>query len=168
MKIRTTLSWSISALLVLLFISSGYAGSLEEEAKQEIISFYLNKRLITKCGHAWYSYVGLKNPQALAWSIIEYQGLSAEVKAQPVHHADKLKGVEWQGSGTIRQAAWRMYHETTGWGSWQPPSPNERGRVFLGKKKGKWIVIPNGALEETVKFAKPLACEKLATIPTPP
>jgi hypothetical protein len=51
MKTSTVLSWSISAILFLLFISSGYAGSLEEEAKQEIISFYLNKRLITKCGN---------------------------------------------------------------------------------------------------------------------
>ena len=97
MKISTAVSRSISALLVLLFLSSGYAGSLEEEAKQEIISFYVNKRLMTKCGHAWYSYAGIKNPQALAWSIIEYQEMSAEVQAQPVQHADKRKGGRMAG-----------------------------------------------------------------------
>ena len=167
MRTSTALSWSISAILFFLFISYGYAGSLDEEAKQAIIDFYFNKRLITKCGNDWYSYVGIKNPQALEWILIAYKGLSAEVKAQPVNHADRLKGIEWQGSGNIRQAAWRMYHEKTGWGFWQPTPHNERGRVFLGKKKGKWIVIPNGSLEETLKFAKPIACEKLAAIPTP-
>src|SRR5215510_4032622 len=146
MQTSTAVSWRISALLVLLLISSGYAGSLDEEAKQAIIGFYVNKILITKCGHAWYSSWGIKKQQALAWSIIEYKGVSAEVKAQPVNHAEKRKGVEWQGAGTIRQEAWRMYQEQTGWGLWQPPPHDERGRVFLSKKQGKWIVIPNGAL----------------------
>ena len=35
-----------------------YAGSLEEEAKKEIMDFYFNKGLITKCGSDLYSYWG--------------------------------------------------------------------------------------------------------------
>jgi hypothetical protein len=167
MKTITAWSWRTSAILLFLFIPYVYAGSLDEEAKKEIIGFYFSKRLITKCDNGLYSYFGTKNQQALEWIVVEFKGLFAEVKSQPLNHADKLKGVEWKGSGNIHQEAWRIYHEKTGWSLWQLTPQNESGRLFLGKKKGKWIVIPNGSLEETMRFAKPIACEKLATIPKP-
>jgi hypothetical protein len=167
METITAWSWRTSAILLFLFIPYVYAGSLDEEAKKEIMDFYFSKRLLTKCGNDLYSYWGIKNQQALEWIIVEFKGLSAEVKSQPLSHTDKIKGVEWQGSGNIRQESWRIYHEKTGWSVWQLTPQNESGRLFLGKKKGKWIVIPNGSLEETMRFAKPIACEKLATIPKP-
>ena len=167
MKTLTVWSWPTAVILLFLFTPYVYAGSLDEEAKKEIMVFYFSKRLITKCGNDLYSYLGIKNQPALEGVIVELKGLSAEVKSQPLSNADKLNGVEWKGSGNIRQEAWRMYHEKTGWSSWQSPPLNESGRLFLDKKKGRWIVIPNGSLEEIMSFAKPIACEKLATIPKP-
>jgi hypothetical protein len=167
MKTLTVWSWRTSAILLFLFIPYVYAGSLDEEAKKEIMDFYFSKRLITKCGNDLYSYLGIKNQQALEWIIVELKGLSAEVKSQPLNHADKLRVVEWKGSGNIRQEAWRMYHEKTGWSSWQSPPLNESGRLFLGKKKGRWIVIPNESLEEPIKYGKLIDCKKLTIIPKP-
>ena len=167
MKTITAWSWRTSAILLFLFISYVYAGSLDEEAKKEIMGFYFSKRLITKCDTSLYSYSRIKNQPALEWIIVELKGLSAEVKSQPLSQADKLKGIEWQGSGNIRQEAWRIYHEKTGWSVWQPTPQNESGRLFLGKKKGKWIVIPNESLEEAIKFGTLIDCKRLTAIPKP-
>jgi hypothetical protein len=167
MKTLTIWPWRTSAILLFLFIPYVYAGSLDEEAKKEITDFYFSKRLIMKCGNDLYSSLGIKNQPALQWIIVELKGLSAEVKSQPLSQADKLNGVEWKGSGNIRQEAWRMYHEKTGWSGWQPTRQNESGRVFLGKKKGKWIVIPNESLEEAIKFGTLIDCKRLTAIPKP-
>jgi hypothetical protein len=167
MNTLTALAWRTSVILLLLFISYVYAGSLEEEAKKEIMDFYFNKGLITKCDSNLYSYRGVNNPQALEWIIVEVKEWSTEVKSDLLNAADKLKGIEWKGSGELRPKTWRMYQENRGWSSWQPTPHNESGRVFLGKKRGKWIVIPNGSLEKMMQFVKPIDCKKLATIPKP-
>jgi hypothetical protein len=167
MNTLTALAWRTSVILLLLFISYGYAGSLEEEAKKEIMDFYFNKGLITKCGSNLYSYRGVNNPQALEWIIVEVKEWSTEVNSDLLNAADKLKGIEWKGSGELRPKTWRIYQENRGWSSWQPTSHNESGRVFLGKKRGKWIVIPNGSLEKMMQFVKPIDCKKLVTIPQP-
>jgi len=167
MKTLTVWSWPTAVILLFLFTPYVYAGSLDEEAKKEIMVFYFSKRLITKCGNDLYSYLGIKNQPALEGVIVELKGLSAEVKSQPLSNADKLNGVEWKGSGNIRQEAWRMYHEKTGWSGWQPPPQNESRRLFLGKKKGRWIVIPNQSLEEAIKIGTLIDCKRLTPIPKP-
>ena len=43
MNTLTALAWRTSVILLLLFISYVYAGSLEEEAKKEIMDFILTK-----------------------------------------------------------------------------------------------------------------------------
>ena len=108
MNTLTALAWRTSVILLLLFISYVYAGSLEEEAKKEIMDFYFNKGLITKCDSNLYSYRGVNYPQALEWIIVEVKEWSTEVKSDLLNAADKLKVRDHRVATRGRRRSWRL------------------------------------------------------------
>jgi hypothetical protein len=139
-----------------------YAASLDEEAKKLITDYYLNNKILTKCGDSYY--IGDKNPaNPNEWAIIEWKGVSPVIESAQLTYADKLNGLEWKGQGALVPQAGRLYDSSSKtWTQWEAPTGKGFMLTFV-KKDGKWMADPEGKTKEMSK-PLPLDCKKIETM----
>lgn len=140
--------------------------SIEEEAKREILNYYINMGF-TKCGEDYYAYAIGAN----GWFIDQYKEREVFIKRRELAYADILNDIEQAFTGKFTVKAYRRYEPKTGWSDWKDVIITSDGKdvmeVNLEKRKGKWKASPleSSPLYPSNKKAKemmkPMDCKKI-------
>jgi hypothetical protein len=92
--------------------------------------------LLTKCGDSYYA---RDNRGYTGAELIVYQfnDVSVEVKPRKLTEADRMNGVEWDGTAFLRCKTSRQH--VASWSPWSNGSAFTGGAVILTKVRGRWL-----------------------------
>lgn len=134
--------------------------SADAEARREAEKFWATQ--ITKCGDSYYRKEVLKKDDY----VLYYQMKNPVVVVTPVKvtEADRLNGIEWKGSTTLRPEASRTWGTEKGaWYEWKT-GPGGVPELTNGMRKvnGVWTVNTerHWAREQTSRYV-PVDCSKI-------
>jgi hypothetical protein len=160
-------SFIVAVFLVTLFLSAcstgvmSTAGSSNNEAKREAEKFWATQ--ITKCGESYYRKEVLpkKGDYVL---IYEMKDPTVLVEPHKLSEADRLNGVEWDGTTTFSPKASRVWGQDSGtWFEWKKGMGDVPELTYPMKKvKGQWSVDTKRtwSREETSKYV-PVDCSQI-------
>lgn len=135
--------------------------SAESEAQKEAEKFWATQ--VTKCGESYYRKEVLPKKSDY---VLLYEMKEPTILAQPrrLSDADRLNGVEWEGTTTFSPKSSRVWGQDPGtWYEWKKGMGNVPELSYPMKKAGgKWTVDTkrHWSREETSKYV-PVDCSKI-------
>jgi hypothetical protein len=104
------------------------------EAQQAAEQFWYSA--LTKCGDSYYA---KDNREITGFELLTYQfnDPSVELWSRKLTEADRLNGLEWDGSATLRAKTSRSH--VGNWGEWRNGSIFTGNTVVMKKVRGRWL-----------------------------
>jgi hypothetical protein len=104
------------------------------EAQQAAEQFWYSA--LTKCGDSYYA---KDNREITGFELLTYQfnEPSVVIWSRKLTEADRLNGLEWDGSATLRAKTSRSH--VVNWGGWSNGSIFTGNMIVLKKINGRWL-----------------------------
>ncbi len=168
------------------------AGTLPANATPQTAAQYLWNALLTKCGDAWLygasnlhltgsvlddgnlttsAYAHLPKGQGPMW---EYRGVTFGITSDTLSPADKLNGVEWEGTAGFHSTLWRERFDGV-WGEWHDSDKDSwadedrrvgRANVRIKKVRGNYFFNLAPSDQVSSYFGKPTCGDAAAATPS--
>ena len=105
-----------------------------DEARRQAEGFW-SQRTVMCNGVTFMGYAGLQ--------VHAIRGFAINVQSRTISEADRLNGLQWQGTTTITGSASRTFLTTTLWQPWQNGLGFGDYSVTMTKRNGAWSVVPS-------------------------